>query len=143
MKILIVDDEKHIAEGLRFNLELDDFEVKTADDGEEALEILKDEEFRRNRSRRDDAANGRFYGGENFARTGKFYADSDADRARQTRRCFAPDLNRGADDYLQKPFDLKIFLARINGLLRRREWFHKESKLSKIEAIVSSQQPPD
>jgi len=34
----------------------------------------------------------------------------------------------GADDYLPKPFELKIFLARLNGLLRRREWFKKESR---------------
>ncbi len=34
----------------------------------------------------------------------------------------------GADDYLPKPFDLAIFSARLNGLLRRREWFQKESK---------------
>ena len=65
MKILIVDDEKHIAEGLRFNLEADDFEVETAHDG---------------------AENGRFYGRQNFARNGKLHADLDADRARQTGR---------------------------------------------------------
>jgi DNA-binding response OmpR family regulator len=34
----------------------------------------------------------------------------------------------GADDYLPKPFELKIFLARLHGLLRRREWFRKEEK---------------
>ena len=34
----------------------------------------------------------------------------------------------GADDYLPKPFDLNIFLARLNGLLRRRNWFETQSK---------------
>src|SRR6185369_13807829 len=32
----------------------------------------------------------------------------------------------GADDYLPKPFDLSVLLARINALLRRREWFQKD-----------------
>ena len=32
----------------------------------------------------------------------------------------------GADDYLPKPFELSVLLARINALLRRREWFHKD-----------------
>ncbi len=136
MKILIVDDEKHIAEGLRFNLELDDFEVKTAHDGEEALEILKDESF-------DaivlDVMMPRVDGftvaktlreQENFTPILMLTALGKPEDVLTGFEC-------GADDYLQKPFDLKVFLARINGLLRRREWFHKESKLSKIDAIVS------
>ncbi len=39
MKILIVEDEEHLAEGLRFNLEADGFEVETAADGERALQL--------------------------------------------------------------------------------------------------------
>jgi two-component system alkaline phosphatase synthesis response regulator PhoP len=34
----------------------------------------------------------------------------------------------GADDYLTKPFELSILIARIRGLLRRREWFHASAK---------------
>ena len=44
MKILIVEDEKHLAEGLRFNLEADDFDVEIVADGAEALAILDDSE---------------------------------------------------------------------------------------------------
>jgi DNA-binding response OmpR family regulator len=40
----------------------------------------------------------------------------------------------GADDYLPKPFDLSVLLARINALLRRREWFRKD--VSKTEGGV-------
>ena len=36
----------------------------------------------------------------------------------------------GTDDYLAKPFDLEIFLARLNGLLRRRQWLRSESKMA-------------
>ena len=43
----------------------------------------------------------------------------------------------GADDYLPKPFELKIFQARLNGLLRRREWFQKEANTSKISDIFT------
>ncbi|MEJ7698758.1 MAG: response regulator transcription factor [Pyrinomonadaceae bacterium] len=37
----------------------------------------------------------------------------------------------GTDDYLPKPFELSIFLARLNGLLRRREWFQREKTFTK------------
>ncbi len=46
MKILIVEDEQHIADGLRFNLEAEGFEVETAGDGKRALEILLTENKR-------------------------------------------------------------------------------------------------
>jgi DNA-binding response OmpR family regulator len=36
----------------------------------------------------------------------------------------------GADDYLPKPFELSMLLARLNALLRRRQWFHRENKSS-------------
>ncbi len=136
MKILIVEDEKHIAEGLRFNLEMDGFEVKMAHDGEAALEILKEENF--------DAI-------VLDVMMPKMDGFTVAKTLREEEN-FTPILmltalgkpedvlhgfESGADDYLPKPFELKVFIARINGLLRRREWFHKESKTSKVSEIVS------
>ena len=136
MKILIVEDEKHIAEGLRFNLEMDGFEVKMAHDGEAALEILKDESF--------DAI-------VLDVMMPKMDGFTVAKTLREAEN-FTPILmltalgkpedvlhgfEAGADDYLPKPFELKVFIARINGLLRRREWFHKESKTSKVSEIFS------
>ena len=44
-KILIVEDEEHLAEGLKFNLELEDYEVQIANDGKTALEILSADQF--------------------------------------------------------------------------------------------------
>jgi DNA-binding response OmpR family regulator len=38
----------------------------------------------------------------------------------------------GTDDYLPKPFELSIFLARLNGLLRRREWLQREKAVEKF-----------
>ena len=136
MKILIVEDEKHIAEGLRFNLEADGFEVDTAYDGEMALQILKNYKF--------DAivldvmmpkTNGftvakTLREAENFTPILMLTALGKPEDVLQ-------GFEAGADDYLPKPFDLNVFLARINGLLRRREWFRKESKSPKISEIVS------
>ncbi len=136
MKILIVEDEKHIADGLRFNLEADGFEVKMAYDGEAALEILGEEEF--------DAV----VLDVMMPKTDGFTVA----RTMREEGNFTPILmltalgkpedvlqgfEAGADDYLPKPFDLKVFLARINSLLRRREWFRKQSKSSKMDGIVS------
>ena len=136
MKILIVEDEKHIAEGLRFNLELDNFEVKLAEDGEAALETLRAEDF-------DlivlDVMMPKMNG---FTVAKTLREEENFTPILLLTALGKPEdvllgFESGADDYLQKPFDLKVFLARINGLLRRREWFRKESNISKIDGIVS------
>ncbi len=136
MKILIVEDEKHIAEGLRFNLEMDGFEVKVKHDGVAALEILQTENF-------DaivlDVMMPKMDGftvaknlreNENFTPILMLTALGKPEDVLHGFEC-------GADDYLTKPFELKVFVARINGLLRRREWFRKESEISKVDGIVS------
>ena len=136
MKILIVEDEQHLAEGLRFNLEADGFDAEIAADGAEALAILAD--------------------AENFfdaivldVMMPKIDGFTVAKRLREAEN-YTPilmltALNKpedvlngfaaGADDYLPKPFELNIFQARLNGLLRRREWFEKESKPPKTKEI--------
>ncbi|CAA9404617.1 MAG: Two-component transcriptional response regulator, winged helix family [uncultured Pyrinomonadaceae bacterium] len=129
MKILIVEDEQHIADGLRFNLEAEGFETELAGDGKIALDIL--------------TANGsRFDAIVLDVMMPEVDGFTVAKRLRETEN-FTPILmltarNRpedvlhgfeaGADDYLPKPFELQIFMARLNGLLRRREWFKKETK---------------
>ena len=131
MKILIVEDELHLAEGLRFNLEADNFEVEIAADGEAALSILLDE------NKTFDAivldimlpkADGftvarRLRNSENFTPILMLTALGKPEDVLQ-------GFEAGADDYLPKPFDLAIFHARLNGLLRRREWFRKEETSS-------------
>ncbi len=44
----------------------------------------------------------------------------------------------GADDYLPKPFELTVLLARIRGLLRRREWFNQEAGVAEASATPES-----
>jgi len=136
MKILIVEDEQHIADGLRFNLEAEDFEVELAADGKIALDIL--------------TANGsRFDAIVLDVMMPEVDGFTVAKRLRETEN-FTPILmltarsrpedvlhgfEAGADDYLPKPFELQIFMARLNGLLRRREWFKRETK-SPVETDV-------
>ena len=126
-KILIVEDEQHIADGLRFNLEAEGFEIELAADGKIALDILQAQSF--------DAivldvmlpeVDGfavakRLREAENFTPILML-------TARSRPEDVLDGFEAGADDYLPKPFELQIFLARLNGLLRRREWFKKETK---------------
>jgi DNA-binding response OmpR family regulator len=125
MKILIVEDEKHLAEGLRFNLEADGHAVSIAYDGEEALGVLERETFDAvvldvmmpKRNGFEVAAELRSQ--QNFTPILMLTALGSSDDVLK-------GFEAGADDYLPKPFDLAVFQARLNGLLRRREWFQRE-----------------
>ena len=129
--VLIVEDEQHLADGLRFNLEAEGYEVDTAGDGESALALLLEE-----RRRFDAVVLDVMLPGKNG-----FEVASELRAAGQfvpvlmlTARGHPEDVLRGfesgADDYLPKPFDLAVLIARINGLLRRREWFDRDSQSS-------------
>ena len=121
--LLIVEDEQHLAQGLRFNLAAEDHDVEMVDTGEAALEQLLANPTRFDLVILDVMLPGI---------TG-FAVVADLRRAGQflpvlmvTARGRAEDVlegfQSGADDYLPKPFELKILIARIAGLLRRREW---------------------
>lgn len=137
MKILIVEDELHIAEGLRFNLEAEDFEVEIAGDGKRALEILLHEN--------------KFFdaiildvmlpelSGFTVAKTLR-EAENFTPILMLTARNRPEDVllgfEAGTDDYLPKPFELSIFMARLNGLLRRREWLKRENNSTETSPIL-------
>jgi len=121
LRILIVEDESHLAKGLLFNLQAEGYEAAIEADGEAALARLQTESF--------DAML------LDVMLPGKSGFDVVAElRARQnylpvlmlTARGRSEDVlsgfAAGADDYLPKPFDLSILLARLNGLLRRLKW---------------------
>src|SRR5215210_1580783 len=125
MKILIVEDEAHLADGLRFNLEADGYEAEIAADGDVALEKLRGRDF--------DAVvldvmlptvNG--FEVAKQMRAGGDYTPILMLTARGRPEDVLSGFEAGADDYLPKPFELSVLLARINALLRRREWFHKD-----------------
>lgn len=123
--LLVVEDEEHLAQGLRFNLEAEGHSVAVVGDGESAMERL-------------------LQSGEKFDAVvldvmlpgaDGFHVASELRKARNyvpvlmlTARGRPEDVLQGfaagADDYLPKPFELPIFLARLQGLLRRSAWLH-------------------
>jgi DNA-binding response OmpR family regulator len=122
-RVLIVEDEKHLADGLRFNLEAEGYEVGTAADGEAALKLLLDDGASFDVVVLDvmlPGADG-FSVASELRRAGLFVPV-----LMLTARGRAEDVLRGfesgADDYLPKPFELSVLIARIKGLLRRRDW---------------------
>ncbi len=136
MKILIVEYEEHIADGLRFNLEAEGYEAEIAADGERALDALSGSTF--------DAVvlDVMLPGIDGFgvARSMRSRADFTPIlmlTARGRPQDVLQGFEAGTDDYLPKPFDLEIFMARLNGLLRRREWMRKETKGARIDDIYT------
>lgn len=126
-RVLIVEDEHHLAEGLRFNLEAEGFDADVVDTGEAAVERLIGE----NRTPYDLVVLDVMLPGKDG-----FSVVADLRQARQflpvlmlTARGRPEDVLRGfaagADDYLPKPTELAILLARIKGLLRRSEWMRR------------------
>jgi len=134
MKILIVEDESHIAEGVKFNLEAEGYAAVVAETGESGLDMAKQNKF--------DA----------IVLDVMLPKMSGFDVARALREAedFTPILmltalgrpedvihgfEAGADDYLPKPFELKVFIARLKGLLRRSRWQREEPKTSDVVTI--------
>src|SRR5687767_171517 len=126
MKILIVEDEQHIADGLRFNLEAEGYEADVAADGNAALKALSEADY--------DAVvlDVMLPGIDGFgvARSMRERADYTPIlmlTARGRPEDVLKGFEAGTDDYLPKPFDLDIFLARLKGLLRRQQWTKKQT----------------
>ncbi|HYO62793.1 MAG TPA: response regulator transcription factor [Pyrinomonadaceae bacterium] len=123
--VLIVEDEKHLADGLRFNLEAEGYTVETVGDGESALSVLLAERRPFDAVVLDVMLPGKdgFTVASELRRAGQFVPV-----LMLTARGRPEDVLRGfesgADDYLPKPFELTVLIARINGLIRRREWFN-------------------
>ena len=122
-KLLVVEDEAHIASGLRFNLEADGHEVVLADTGEAALEIVASHPARIDLVVLDVMLPGI----DGFDVASQMRAHgwlipilmlTALGRAEDVLRGF----EAGADDYLPKPFELTILIARVNALLRRHGW---------------------
>lgn len=137
--ILVVEDEMHLAEGLRFNLEAEGHTADLCSDGESALQRLvhKHEPF--------DAVvlDVMLPGIDGFAvasalRKEKNYVPVLILTARSRPEDVLEGFAAGADDYLAKPFDLQIFLARLQGLLRRTAWMAGPLKASGAEAGANS-----
>jgi DNA-binding response OmpR family regulator len=130
-RVLIVEDELHLAEGLRFNLEAEGFQAEVVDTGDGALERLL------------GPATPKFDlvvldvmlpGKDGFTvvselRAAKQFVPVLMLTARGRPEDVLKGFAAGADDYLPKPTELAILLARIGGLLRRSEWLRKAHDL--------------
>jgi DNA-binding response OmpR family regulator len=141
-RVLVVEDEQHLAEGLRFNLEAEGYQVHLVDAGEAALETLQAEASAFDVVILDVMLPGisGFDVVSKMRELGQFVPTLIL-----TARGHAEDVLQGfaagADDYLTKPFELSILIARIRGLLRRREWLRAAVK-SPAEAAQPVPEPP-
>lgn len=117
-RILLVEDEEHLLEAIKLNLELDGYVVTTATDGKEALKTFHDARF--NLVILDVMLPG--MNGFSVCESIRIYdqavpvlfltaKDSSVDRVH--------GLRIGADDYLSKPFNLEEFLLRVKKLINR------------------------
>ncbi len=122
-RVLVVEDEAHLAQGLRFNLEAEGYAAEVVGDGESATDRLlgKKENF--------DAVvlDIMLPGKDGFSvvselRAARNYVPVLMLTARGRPEDVLKGFASGADDYLAKPFDLSILLARLQGLLRRSQW---------------------
>lgn len=120
-RILVVEDEEAIAQGLVLNLERKGHTIELARDGREALAKL--------RGQRYDLVvlDVRLPEVSGFDILQKLRADGDFTPILMLTARSQPDdvifgLKMGADDYVVKPFDLAELLARVEGLLRRQAW---------------------
>ena len=134
MKILVVDDEKLLVKGIKFNLENDGYEVAVAYDGEEAVELAKSGDF-------DliilDIMMPKMTGLEACMPIREF---SHVPIIMLTAKGEVFDriqgLEMGADDYVVKPFEMKELIARINAVLRRTEIPNDTSKRLTFDKLV-------
>jgi DNA-binding response OmpR family regulator len=127
IRVLVVEDEAHLAQGLRFNLEAEGYAAEVVGDGESATDRLlgKKEDF--------DVIvlDIMLPGKDGFEvvselRAARNYVPVLMLTARGRPEDVLKGFASGADDYLAKPFDLSILLARLQGLLRRSEWMRRQ-----------------
>ncbi len=140
-RVLIVEDEAHLANGLRFNLEAEGHSVEVVGDGERALDLLlgKREDGQREENKREDfdavVLDVMLPGKNGFAvaaelRAAKHFVPVLMLTARGRPEDVLEGFASGADDYLPKPFELAILLARLQGLLRRRQWLRESQAVA-------------
>lgn len=129
--IAVVEDEEHIAQGLLFNLEAEGYRVHHEADGNEALAWLLEHPEEPAAVLLDVMLPGR----DGFSivkalRDAGRYTPVLLLTARGRSEDVVEGFTAGADDYVPKPFDLDVLLARLKGLLRRVHWPRQEARNS-------------
>jgi two-component system alkaline phosphatase synthesis response regulator PhoP len=141
-RVLVVEDEAHLAQGLRFNLEAEGYSAEVVGDGESATDRLLDKKENFDAIVLDIMLPGKdgfsvvseLRAARNFVPVLMLTARS---RPEDVLKGFAA----GADDYLPKPFDLSILLARLQGLLRRSQWMRTGQPGKNPDAALDSARP--
>jgi DNA-binding response OmpR family regulator len=135
-KILVVEDEKHIAEGLRINLSRQGYDVMLCHNGTKALELWKS--YEPELIILDLMLPG--LDGFKVLENIRLYDErlpililSARDAVEDKIRC----LKKGVDDYMAKPFDLDEFLLRVERILKRSEWSRSEEVTDKFPGRIT------
>ena len=148
-RVLIVEDELHLAKGLRFNLEAEGHSVDVVGDGESALALLLGTGSTKKSQKHIEpqefdaiVLDVMLPGKDGFSVASELRAAKNfVPVLMLTARGRAEDVLKGfasgADDYLPKPFELPILLARLQGLLRRRDWARMSQPPATGEAPAS------
>jgi DNA-binding response OmpR family regulator len=138
-RVLVVEDEAHLAQGLRFNLEAEGYAAEVVGDGESATDRLLAQKENFDAVVLDIMLPGK----DGFSvvselRAARNYVPVLMLTARGHPEDVLKGFASGAYDYLAKPFDLSILLARLQGLLRRSAWMRAGSKKSEAPADAAS-----
>ncbi|MBZ5614504.1 MAG: response regulator transcription factor [Acidobacteriia bacterium] len=124
-RVLVVEDEAHLAQGLRFNLQAEGHAVEVAADGETALDRLLERKERFDVVVLDVMLPGKSgFDVAALLREKKNYVPILMLTARGRPEDVLQGFASGADDYLPKPFELAILMARLESLLRRSGWMN-------------------
>jgi two-component system alkaline phosphatase synthesis response regulator PhoP len=142
-RILVVEDEAHLAQGLRFNLVAEGYSAEVIGDGEEATQLLLDKKENFDAIVLDIMLPGK----DGFSvvselRAARNYVPVLMLTARGSPEDVLKGFAAGADDYLPKPFDLSILLARLQGLLRRSQWMRAGHPAESSETAVNAESDP-
>lgn len=137
MKILVIDDEGHILELLKFNLELSGFDVYVSTDASQTQDLIKNQNP-------DllllDWMLPKISGIDILKKIRSDEATYDLPVIMLTAKNMEDDkiqgLNVGADDYITKPFSIKELMARINTVLRRYRLSDKSQTIIEVGNIV-------
>ena len=141
--VLVVEDEQHLRDGLRFNLEAEGYTVEAVADGETALQKLNNASAAETTRFDVVVLDVMLPGIDGFTvaaelrRAGQFLPILML-TARGRPEDVLLGFEAGADDYLPKPFELAILLARLSGLLRRRAWLNQDQEQTAAAAVANN-----
>jgi DNA-binding response OmpR family regulator len=145
-RVLVVEDEAHLADGLRFNLQAEGHTVEVAPDGEAALERLVEKKERFDAVVLDVMLPGKSgFEVASLLREKRNYVPILMLTARGRPEDVLEGFAAGADDYLPKPFELAILIARLESLLRRSAWMRvKDRDLSgRDDGVLNTAPAPE